>query len=60
MFQLITFDGISGSGKSTNHQKLCDQLNITRDYDNIFSVMRHWIDHACFGNWELRELTPIL
>ena len=28
MFKLITFEGMSGSGKTRNHQKLCDCLNI--------------------------------
>lgn len=54
MFKLITFDGMSGSGKSTNHQKLCDHLNIKRVYDNIFSVIRQAIDHHLFSGLDLR------
>ena len=58
MHKLITFDGISGSGKFTNSVKLCDHLGIERVNDTAFTVMKHMIESNLFFNDPI--LRPVL
>ena len=41
MYKLITFDGLSASGKFTNNVKLCEYLGIERLADSFFTLAKH-------------------